>query len=240
MDSGEEIRRGRYRTKARVPRQTLYSRKKKLLRGNPSSTEVTESLCSISTLINTNQSEGFYESAGEEALLDMDTTVYAPGPLQDQTETNDIITTNQKIFASKAGSSLYQGSAISVEDSHLLLSTYMCCHHLTRQACEDLLELLQIHLPQNNQISSSLHTFQKQVSYQDDIELVPCYHYYCSQCYNLLPSCDTAQCPNPSRTMTMHEKSKSFFITLSVANQLKILLSRKYNHALGIEILFPL
>ena len=40
--------------------------------------------------------------------------------------------------------------------------------------------------------------------------------------------------------MTMHEKSKSFFITLSIANQLKILLSRKYNHALAIELLFPL
>ena len=106
------------------------------------------------------------------------------------------------------------------------LSSYMCRHHLTRQAQEDLLKLFHIHLPQNNQLSSSLYTFQKQVSYQEDIELVPSYHYYCSQCFTILPSYNTSQCPNQSCNMTIiHENLK-----VTLLRSLLLTSSRSYCH----------
>ena len=97
MDTGEEIHRGCYHTKARVPRQTLYSRKKKLLRRNPSPThasmEVARSPCSenIASIHEPNLSD---ESTSGETPSDMYTTVHTPDASQDLTEANASHTPN--------------------------------------------------------------------------------------------------------------------------------------------------
>lgn len=129
---------------------------------------------------------------------------------------------------------LYEGSSLSTEASHILISSYMCRHHLTRQAREDLLQLLQIHLPKENQLQSSLYTFYKLADHGRDI--TPDYHHYCSQCYTLLPSGSATVCPNQSCNAVVNKESSNFFITVSIADQLQILLSSKPINCMKLHI----
>ena len=102
----------------------------------------------------------------------------------------------------------------------------MCRHHLTGQAREDLLQLLRIHLPKTNQIPSSSYMFNKHTDHTRDI--IPIYHYYCHECYSVLPSDDAIQCPNTSCNTIINKQCISFFITVPITDQLKILLSSKH------------
>lgn len=148
MECREKNCRRYYRMKDQVPQQTVYSRKKKLLSGNPSSTkdnclEVAGSLLSENTTDyhENNQSESIqYEFPNTETSY-LDIAACTHSPIQFPTSKDDVVT-SQRDFMDRTVISLYEGSAVSVQESHLLLSSYMCGHHLTRQACEDLLELL--------------------------------------------------------------------------------------------------
>jgi len=160
-----------------------------------------------------------------------DTELYCEDRAQDNsTGQYDLPGTNNSVHSSNEhlddSLRLYEQSSLSTEESHVLVNSYMCRHNLTGQAREDLLQLLQLHLPSTNHLSPSLYTFNKYTDHTRDIE--PDYHYYCSVCYSLLPSSDTTHCPNTSCNNTIKKDDMNFFITVSVATQLKNLLESKH------------
>lgn len=121
---------------------------------------------------------------------------------------------------------LFSDSGLSLTMSHLLVSSYMSRHHLSTQAQEDLLQLLQLLLPADSQLPSSLYAFRKMSSSSSTTSLEPLYHSYCQRCYTIVSE-HTETCPNPSCLASMCVQSPSSFITVSVAEQLKTLLERK-------------
>ena len=239
-DNIERHRRGPYRTRQRVPRQTIYSRKKKLSEVTSSSTDDTHEAIGTEGLSNLSDNLEYtscedatcVENCHERSLdltsvADMDDstsseTLVAP-PYTSHQLIN--ISDTERIPSSETSSELYEGSSISTETSHLLINSYMCRHHLTGQAREDLLKLLQIHLPKVNQLPPSLYTFNRKADHCRDI--TPDYHYYCPECFTLLPSTNDALCPNTSCNTTINKEPSKHFITVSIAEQLKILLSSK-------------
>ena len=261
-DNSERRRRGPYRTKQRVPRQTVYSRKKKLagvISSSSSDSYETYATAGQSNVLSspedtscedTTYVESCHERSSDSILLasdsNMDDSVSATPPTSEQLTDNDdemnneasndsVLVTpptseqlanNDDEMNNEASTKLYEGSSLSVECSHILISSYMCRHHLTGQAREDLLQLLRIHLPKTNQLPSSSYMFNKHADHTRDI--IPIYHYYCHKCYSVLPSDDTIQCPNTSCNTIINKQCISFFITVPIADQLKILLSSKH------------
>ena len=120
---------------------------------------------------------------------------------------------------------LYEGSLLSTEKSLLVINSYMCHHNLSGQAREDLLELLRLHLPKENQLPPSLYLAQK--ANQIDHDIVTKYHHYCPHCYILIQECTTL-CPNEHCKIAINFESSPYFITISIVDQLKVLLSREY------------
>lgn len=56
---------------------------------------------------------------------------------------------------------LYNGCELTAESAHLLISSFSYRHHLSGQAQEDLLQLLQMLLPKPNNLPTSLYLFHK-------------------------------------------------------------------------------
>ena len=129
----------------------------------------------------------------------------------------------------EASTKLCEGSSVSVECSHILISSYMCRHHLTGQAREDLLQLLRIHFPKTNQLPSSSCMFNKHADHTRDI--IPIYHYYCHECYSLLPSDDTIQCPNASCNTTINKQCIRFLSQYPLLTNLKFCCQVSTSHA---------
>ena len=123
---------------------------------------------------------------------------------------------------------LFAGSVLSLTMSHLLISSYMCRHHLSTQAQEDLLQLLQLHIPVDNLLPTSLYAFRKMSTSRlsDTVSLEPVYHSYCQRCYTVVSDCATT-CPNPCCMASLCVQSTPSFITVSIAEQLKALLERE-------------
>ena len=121
---------------------------------------------------------------------------------------------------------LFPGSVLSLSMSHLLISSYMYRHHLSTQAQEDLLQLLQLHIPVDNLLPTSLYSFRKMFSSSGTVSLEPVYHPYCQRSYTVVPD-GTTTCPNPCCVASMGVQLPPSFITLSIAEQLKILLERE-------------
>ena len=209
--------RGIYRSKGKVPRQILYNRKKKLLAAH------TLTACDNHSVSSTNNVEISAESTGIQTYEPLDTDqgslptteIIAPPPAADSVDPADRV---PKV-------PLYEGSMLSTDTSHLLLKSYMCRHHLTGQAQEDLLQLLQLHLPKENKLPSSKYLFQKHNA-GEHVDLST-YHYYCSECFTTLPSSDTAVCPNTMCNLEVQPDTSPYFLTVSVSDQLKTLLSSK-------------
>ena len=86
--------------------------------------------------------------------------------------------------------SLYDGSAMSVKASVILIMQFKTKHNLMLDGLEDLLKLIKLHCPSNQCISSPY--LLKKHFFTDVIT----YHNFCSNC--LLPISDVSQpnCPN--------------------------------------------
>ena len=118
---------------------------------------------------------------------------------------------------------VFPGSSLPVDTSNMLLHSYMCHHHLTQQAKIDL-QLLQMHLPENNEVPPSLYKFEKKclenfLDYSPEVTE----HYYCSACNASLSGpggsgCSQEYCPSRSEV-----KNEPYFITVSIADQLELL-----------------
>ena len=124
---------------------------------------------------------------------------------------------------------VFPGSSLPVDTSNMLLHSFMCRHHLTQRAKIDLLQLLQMHLPENNQVPPPLYKFEKKyLENFPDCSPEVTEHYYCSACNASLSGpggsgCSQEYCPSHNEV-----KNAPYFITVSIADQLKLLLKRKF------------
>jgi len=112
----------------------------------------------------------------------------------------------------------------SVMPSNVLLKQFIVRHHLTQDAVSDLLELLSIYSP-TYKWPASAYLFNKQFETTNR----PIYHYFCSECYQSLPSKSEKQCPNLCCSKEFMSKGDiSAFIQLPLQPQFKSLMQRKY------------
>ena len=120
---------------------------------------------------------------------------------------------------------LYQETALRVDTSNLLIRSYMCCHHLTRKAKEDLLQLLHIHLSKPNELSSSMYMFQTSNGSAVDFEPpIITQHRYCSDCDNICNITESSTCSRQKCQKAICFDTTPYFITVSIADQIKFFL----------------
>lgn len=119
---------------------------------------------------------------------------------------------------------LYDGAPLTKAQSNLLISAYAIRHSLTHSATQDLLTLVNEHLPRPS-VPSSYYMLRKECMFdlgQDDIT----YHGYCGECSSYLGaedmlSCETCGTNTPKKKCI---KDGFFFVPISLASQLKLLL----------------
>ena len=90
---------------------------------------------------------------------------------------------------------LFPGSLLTASTNSLLISSYISRHHLTRQAQEDLLHLLQLHSPASDSLPSSLYTFRKSLCLSNSTNVKCVCHYFCPRCNTYLPGYECGVCP---------------------------------------------
>ena len=80
---------------------------------------------------------------------------------------------------------LYEGAAISVFESHMLLFQYAVRHSLTSKAFSELLQIISVHVPSPSKVPKSVHRLKNFF-----LKLFPqakCkVHPYCSACFSLV------------------------------------------------------
>ena len=124
-------------------------------------------------------------------------------------------------------SRLYEGSALSVCASNVLIMKYKLKHNLTQDALGDLLSLLRIHCPSPNECPPSVYKFRKhfgQLKYPINS------HHFCSSCLWSIDDLSQVQsCPNPycSKDVMFRKKAVSSFIEVPIEPQLKTFFERK-------------
>ena len=144
--------------------------------------------------------------------------------------TSHSVDDESKAEKSTASLMLYEGSLLATKSSLLLLN--VCHHNLTQQACQDLLQLLKLHLPKENAMPSSLYLFQKQSKQIESqhIDVVPNHYRYCSECYTLLSDCGNTFSLDECCKAEINSDLSPCLITVFISNQLKILFACKLSH----------
>ena len=218
-------KRGSYRKKYRIPRQTIYNKTRKRTLFSAVQISNTADDASIDPPLSAIETE-----LENEATIDAGTENEIIGNISAETDPSiTSFTSNDSSMASmdnsgdrslqqETTSMLYKDSYLSVQSSEIMIKSFVCRHHLSGQAQEDLLQLLQFHLPEGNKLSSSLYLFDKN-SQSQSITVDSQIHYCCSKCYLILESdkqkcCDTAEKP-------------LCFYSLSIADQLRKIISSK-------------
>lgn len=226
--------------KRKIPRQTAYSRKKRLDTYNLGSNADEEEVGTSQTVVEHagNCSEDSYSELQsaipfldvENGVADTPTrcssTESAPSSTESVPDNETAEGLVRQPIIIRPAQPLYEGSSLSADTAHLLVSSYMCRHSLTGRAREDLLHLLQLLLPQSSSLSSSLYLLKKQTNHSTDI--TPDFYYFCSNCYSILADTKVSICPNQICGMALNQSTQSFFMTVSVAEQLKVLLKSKF------------
>ena len=212
--------RGLYRSLRRIPRQTIYNRKKRKVCSGTTKENDANELC----LNSVDPSNLRFE--------DTPTRDVSPPNLVEDTPTPDVSLPNlveencNEIVCQIPQRVLFPGSALSVNTSNIILRSFMCRHHLTHQAKADLLQVLRIHLPDTSQLPSSLYTFQKTCSMgSTDSDPVVTEHHYCSNCDSLLSDPISSMCSDCGTSHSLGTTPR--FLTVSIANQLQLLLKRR-------------
>ena len=210
--------RGPYRCREQIPRQTVHNRKRRKLMETAQQHLETTDL--------ENGCQNISNSSGDTGLPTFDENIDDASSLHEYEAEDDNASSFSQNESPLSIPKLFPGSMLSSTTSHLLISSYMCRHHLSNQAQEDLLQLLQLHIPSNNLLPSSMYAFRKMSVSSNNIDLEPIAHFYCQRCYTILSE-DAMTCPNQCCATSMCPQSTPSFITLSIADQLKILLERK-------------
>ena len=113
---------------------------------------------------------------------------------------------------------LYQGSELTILDSHLLLYQYCIRHNLTKKAFSELLVLMEAHLPSNSMVSS--YKLKKFVTSLFSDVLAET-HFCCSCCQQPLKS-TTSRCSNGCNADIFD------FVIIPLASQIQRRLESKY------------
>ena len=117
---------------------------------------------------------------------------------------------------------LFNGAQISVGLSLILIMSFVMNHSLTDAALHDLLRLISLHCPSPNLCVTSLYIFKK---FFAPTKFNFKQHYYC-------PSCKTnighlqLECPNVACGNRLSNTDQSYFIEVSIFEQLQNLLSQ--------------
>ena len=91
------------------------------------------------------------------------------------------------------------------------------------------MQLLQRHVPPGPELlASSLYMFRKNSVVYDSGNVEHIYHYYCPICNFPIPDQQCAVCPNSLCDVELFDNSIQTFSTLSIGDQVKILLNREY------------
>ena len=129
---------------------------------------------------------------------------------------------------------LFPGSDISVFQSHLLLYQFHLKHGLTNEGCMELLTLLKMHMPINDNLSTSSYTL-KQFFAALFPDLISSIHYYCSRCHCYLEK-------SVSCYRCVGESTIDSFVSVPLQAQIKRKMEGKpvYNYTLFTHINHPL
>ena len=151
--------------------------------------------------------------------------------LQDDEETSGSGSTSGVTVTGEAVQfpELYSGSILTTNTSSLAISSYISRHHLSKQAQEDLLQLLRLHVPSTTELlPSSLYSFKKNSVVYDLGSVEQVYHYFCPTCHVTLPDVKCPACPSSLCGIPLSEHSIISFSSISVGDQVKSLLNREY------------
>ena len=169
--------RGSYQLDKRIPQQTLHNQKKQKLSSGIAK-EIDENLQHLEN----------YRSGVEEIheCLDNDHGHSCPVdvPILKSDTSSPLTNKCADSWSWRTPKTyVFPGSSLTVDTSNMLLRSFMCCHHLTHRAKIDLLQLLQIHLPEDSQVPSSLYMFEKKCAENSpDCSPEVTEHYYYSDC----------------------------------------------------------
>ena len=222
-------KRGLYRCKIRTPRQTVCSRRLK--------TKVRENQMRLLPTVSYNKEspdaatlcngENQTSDANNENPLNA-TGIEHPFTAADFDHLSNAADVDE--FSDDSNMSypkLFAGSILTSRSSELAIRSFFCKHHLNTQAQEDLLQLLQLHVPESKLIPSSIYSL-KQKSTLGDTITEQSHHVYCPRCHMYLPNMEYELCPNDECATILDYDSLPGFFTLSIANQIQNLLRSKF------------
>lgn len=235
QDPGERIpltshnRRGPYRSHTRTPRQTLHNRKRRKLNKTVQSPTYGGG-SEAGTLETHSDKENTCKNATDLCLADEPISDDTPNSSISEAEEADDTQSLAQTESDPTSPRLFPGSLLSSSTSHLLIRSYMCRHHLSNQGQEDL-QLLQLNLPRDSaRLPTSLYMFRKSSGSADSISIASTAHFYCPRCYTALSDSASTICPNLLCGTSLSAQSTPNFITVSVTEQLKVLLERKFRN----------
>lgn len=152
-----------YRSKKRTPRQTRFYRKRKLQESTQQSSDPNQGSNSLGNQLD---DEVINQPAQQ------------PSTLSDHHNLSVECHPHPK---------LYSNSHLTTNTSNLTVSSYISRHHLSRQAQEDLIILLHLHVsPATSLFPRSLYTFKKNSVVYDPQNVQQTDHYFCKNCYSSL------------------------------------------------------
>lgn len=212
--------RGPYRQKRRTPRQTKHNRTKRKVFEIQQQTDAEfppdecENECPMDEA--NEQQEGCSSPSTSSTCIDRPTIP----------EAEDVANQSEN-----QSGKVYENSRLSTKSSELALRSFSARHHLTEQAQDDLLQLLDIHLPKPNSIPSSVYILEKN-SILKPISVEAETHLICPLCCSSIPDESVTKCPNSScnyDSSTSAEKTLSFYC-VSIKEQLKCILTSESIH----------
>jgi hypothetical protein len=211
------IRRGPYRTKKRTPRQTKHYRNRRRIIDNAGET-TTNSYVADSNLPDLHVCND--DQPAEHTVIE-DTG----SSLIVNTDESDHQNDNDESINTHVSSKLYADCKVTEKSSELAITSYISKYHLTLKAQDDLLRLLQLHIPLNTSIPSSVYSFRK-ISSLNPHRIRMIFNYFCPRCFIHLPDENIEICINKSCEISFEKLSLPYFITLPIAEQLRNLLRR--------------
>ena len=117
---------------------------------------------------------------------------------------------------------IYPNARISITVSMLLIMTFAMKHKLSGAALKDLLSLLDIHCLIPNPLIQSLYKFKQFFELlQHPFKI----HHYCFNC-KMAVEADWTSCHNTACEQDFSSQNKSFFMELSITDQLKAFFKR--------------
>ncbi len=223
--------RGPYRCTKRTPRQTRHNRARRLRMVDALSSTQEDDSRRVEVPNNIQiQMHGDHDDHHDDASA-------GGSPSTDDTE----IPNNLQIPPSTSESDhiplpskLYPGSVVTAASSELAINSYISRHHLSKQAQEDMLQLIQLHLPEGSLVPSSVYTFRKH-SLLNSVTAKNTCHYLCSQCSVSITDSSCQICPNETCAISISEYNLSSFFTISIAEQIQVKFKSKLGARLSVS-----